>query len=58
MVPPGAVHLRYPRISGTAVRLGIDAPPAVVGFESKGGRSYPQMDGVVVAEELSAKLVG
>jgi len=57
MLPPGTVHLRYSRIGDIAARLQIDAAPAVVGFESRAGRRYPQIDGVVVLEEHSEVLL-
>ena len=53
-IPPGCVHLsatRYPRIGAAARSLGVDAPAAMMGFESHGGKSTPVLDGVVVAEE-------
>ena len=53
----GTVHLRYPQMTTCAARLQIDAAPAVVGFETRAGRSYPQIEGVVVLAEHSELLV-
>lgn len=51
MVPVGGVHLRLPGIRAVASRLGIDAPPAQTGWDTHGGRSFPQLDGAVVPVE-------
>ena len=57
-VPPGCVHLKgYARIGALAARLGIDAVPALTGFERHGGRMVPTIDGVVVAVENQQQLV-
>ena len=34
-----------------AKTLGIDFAEAVTGFEFKAGRSYPRLEGIVVADE-------
>ncbi len=51
MLPIGGVHLRLPGIRSVASRLGIDAPPAQVGWDTHGGRSFPALDGSVVPAE-------
>ncbi|EPS64981.1 hypothetical protein M569_09796, partial [Genlisea aurea] len=52
-IPPGTVHLRYPRIGGVARKLGIDFAPAMVGFEwRRGGGSVPVFDGIVLCSEF------
>lgn len=59
-VPPGCVHLKgYPRISVLAARLGIDAVPALTGFDRVPGskRMAPKLEGVVVAQENEQALV-
>jgi hypothetical protein len=57
-VPPGCVHLQgYARIGALAARLGIDAVPALTGFERHAGRMVPTLDGVIVAVENQQQLV-
>ncbi|KAL5537945.1 hypothetical protein UlMin_045126, partial [Ulmus minor] len=51
-LPPGTVHLRFPRIFAIAKRLEIDYAPAMVGFEFRNGQSYPVFDGIVVCTEF------
>lgn len=51
-LPPGTVHLRFPRIFAIAKRLEIDYAPAMVGFEFRNGRSIPVYDGIVVCSEF------
>ncbi|KAK7276237.1 hypothetical protein RIF29_17374 [Crotalaria pallida] len=51
-LPPGTVHLRFPRAFSVAKRLEIDYAPAMVGFEFKNGRSFPVYDGIVVCAEF------
>ncbi|XP_072982139.1 DNA repair protein RAD4 isoform X2 [Typha latifolia] len=51
-VPPGAVHLRLPRLVPVAKRLEIDYAPAMVGFEFRNGRSFPIFEGIVVCAEF------
>jgi xeroderma pigmentosum group C-complementing protein len=55
--PRGCVHVSLPRAAQTARQLGIDAPPALVGFDRYAGRQVPVIDGVVVAEEHAEALV-
>lgn len=51
-LPPGTVHLRFPRIFSIAKRFGIDYAPAMVGFEYKSGRATPVFEGIVVCTEF------
>ncbi|KAL2317281.1 hypothetical protein Fmac_031157 [Flemingia macrophylla] len=56
-LPPGTVHLRFPKAFSVAKRLEIDYAPAMVGFEFKNGRSYPVFDGIVVCAEFKDALL-
>ncbi|CAL0307656.1 unnamed protein product [Lupinus luteus] len=56
-LPPGTVHLRFPRAFSVAKRLEIDYAPAMVGFEFKNGRSHPVYDGIVVCAEFKDVLL-
>ncbi|KAL2976075.1 hypothetical protein AAZX31_14G198700 [Glycine max] len=56
-LPPGTVHLRFPKAFSVAKRLEIDYAPAMVGFEFKNGRSYPVFDGIVVCAEFKDVLL-
>jgi hypothetical protein len=47
----------HPRIAALAAELGIDAVPALVGWERQGTRSYPEINGVVVGAEHEQTLV-
>ncbi|CAM8932156.1 unnamed protein product [Rhodiola kirilowii] len=51
-LPPGTVHLKFPRIYPVVKRLGIDSAPAMVGFEFKNGKSFPVFNGIVVCSEF------
>jgi len=51
-LPPGTVHLRFPRLVPVCQRLGINFAPAMVGFEIRKGRSIPVYEGLVVCEEF------
>ncbi|XP_068659327.1 DNA repair protein RAD4 isoform X2 [Aristolochia californica] len=51
-LPPGTVHLRFPRLVSVAQRLKVDFAPAMVGFEFKNGRSFPVYEGIVVCSEF------
>ena len=55
-LPYGTVHLRQPQVAKAAKQLGIDAAPAMVGFDVHDGRAVPKLDGVVVCEEHAALL--
>lgn len=56
-LPPGTVHLRFPRLVPVAQRLEIDFAPAMVGFEIRRGRSVPVFEGLVVCEEFQDALM-
>ncbi|XP_076925936.1 DNA repair protein RAD4-like [Bidens hawaiensis] len=51
-LPPGTVHLGFPRIWSIAKKLEIDYAPAMVGFEFRNGRSLPVFNGIVVCSEF------
>ncbi|XP_039127277.1 DNA repair protein RAD4 [Dioscorea cayenensis subsp. rotundata] len=51
-LPPGTVHLKFPRLVPVARRLEIDFAPAMVGFEFRNGRSVPIFEGIVVCSEF------
>ncbi|XP_021728088.1 DNA repair protein RAD4-like [Chenopodium quinoa] len=51
-LPPGTVHLRFPRLVPVVKRLGINFAPAMVGFEFRNGRSIPVYEGIVVCTEF------
>ncbi|KAN0050179.1 hypothetical protein ACTA71_003285 [Dictyostelium dimigraforme] len=56
MCPINGVHLRGKGLIRVAKKLGISVAPALVGWEN-GRRSYPIIDGVVVAKKFSKKLL-
>uniref|UniRef100_A0A7N0TTM4 DNA repair protein Rad4 n=1 Tax=Kalanchoe fedtschenkoi TaxID=63787 RepID=A0A7N0TTM4_KALFE len=56
-LPPGTVHLKFPRIFSISKRLGIDSAPAMVGFEFKNGRSFPIFHGIVVCSEFKSSIM-
>ncbi|KAK9050016.1 hypothetical protein SSX86_031015 [Deinandra increscens subsp. villosa] len=51
-LPPGTVHLGFPRIFAIAKKLKIDYAPAMVGFDFRNGRSIPVYNGIVVCSEF------
>lgn len=51
MVPKGGAHLPYRGMARICKQLGIDHAEAVVGFEFKRRGAFPQIQGVLVAEE-------
>ncbi|KAJ0981270.1 hypothetical protein J5N97_009525 [Dioscorea zingiberensis] len=51
-LPPGTVHLKFPRLVPVVRRLEIDFAPAMVGFEFRNGRSFPIFEGIVVCSEF------
>ncbi|XP_006826912.2 DNA repair protein RAD4 isoform X2 [Amborella trichopoda] len=51
-LPPGTVHLRFPRLVPVAKRLGVDFAPAMVGFEFRNGCSIPVYEGIVACAEF------
>lgn len=50
-LPPGTVHISFPRILPVAKKLEIDFAPALVGFEIRNRRSVPVFEGIVVCQE-------
>lgn len=54
VLPAGTVHIQLPQVAGACRRLGIDYAPALLGFDIRGGRSVPNIDGVVVCVEHEA----
>ena len=51
-LPIGCVHIRNaPKIGHAAKQLGLDASPAMVGFDIRDGRPVPSFDGFVVCAE-------
>eukprot|EP00795_Rhopilema_esculentum_P002440 gene2441-18094_t len=57
MLPPGGVHVPIQGIHKTARKLGIDAAPAMMGWDFHGGCAHPIIEGVVVAAEFEEKLL-
>ncbi|KAM4610266.1 DNA repair protein complementing XP-C cells [Polymixia lowei] len=51
MLPVGCVHVRLPNLNRVARKLGMDAAPAVTGFDFHGGYSHAVTDGYIVCEE-------
>ena len=59
VLPPGTVHLQGVGVAAAAKSLGVDAAPALVGFEQvAGGRWVPQTRGVVVLAAHAAAVRG
>ena len=56
-LPVGTVHVHLPFAGMLARRLGIDAVPAMTGFEVKRCGSVPVIQGVVVCTEHAAALM-
>ncbi|KAL0479051.1 hypothetical protein AKO1_007894 [Acrasis kona] len=56
MLPKKTVHLNIRGIGKVAKKLNIDYAPAMTGFEIRGGRSVPTIEGVVVCEEFEQVL--
>ena len=55
----GTVHLAQKNLAPVCRKLGIDYAPAMTGFSIRGGRSIPDILGVVVcAEHADAVLQG
>ena len=50
-LPHGTVHLREPHVMLAARQLGLDAAPAMVGFDVHDGRAVPKIEGAVVCIE-------
>ena len=53
----GTVHLQMPRLAPICRKLGVDYAAAMTGFDIKGGRSVPIIDGVVVCKEVEASVL-
>ncbi|KAK1314840.1 hypothetical protein QJS10_CPA06g02003 [Acorus calamus] len=56
-LPPGTVHLRFPRLVPVVKRLEIDFALAMLGFEYRSGRSFPVFDGIVVCTEFKEAIM-
>lgn len=56
-VVQGTVHLQMPRLGPICKKLGVDYAPAMTGFDIRGGRSVPTMEGVVVCKEEEATVL-
>lgn len=56
MVPLGGVHLPHERARRAAFVLGIDAAPALTGFEFRGRQGTAVLRGVVVAAEYKGAM--
>ncbi|KAI0566790.1 DNA repair protein Rad4 [Gracilaria domingensis] len=50
-LPDGAEHINVPHAKVAARKVGVDCAPAMTGFDIRGGRSIPRIEGVVVAAE-------
>eukprot|EP00178_Gracilaria_changii_P021650 TRINITY_DN641_c0_g1_i1.p1 TRINITY_DN641_c0_g1~~TRINITY_DN641_c0_g1_i1.p1 ORF type:complete len:982 (+),score=176.22 TRINITY_DN641_c0_g1_i1:1101-4046(+) len=50
-LPDGAEHVNVPYAKMAARKVGVDFAPAMTGFDIRGGRSIPRIEGVVVAVE-------
>ena len=53
----GTVHLQMPRLGPICKQLGVDYAPAMTGFDIRGGRSVPTIEGVVVCKEDEASVL-
>ena len=56
MLPAGCVHIPYPGVVTLAMKRNLEAVSAMVGWQSKGGRSFPELRGAVVLQENAAEL--
>lgn len=56
-LPKGTVHLQMPRLGPICKKLGIDYAPAMTGFDIRGGRSVPVIEGVVICKEEEATVL-
>lgn len=50
-LPKGTIHINLPHARIAARQLGVDFASAMTGFELRGGRPVPKLEGVVVATE-------
>ena len=53
----GTVQLQMPRLGPICKKLGIDYAPAMTGFDIRGGRSVPVIEGVVICKEEEATVL-
>lgn len=53
----GTVHLQMPRLGPICKKLSVDYAPAMTGFDIRGGRSVPVIEGVVVCKEDEATVL-
>ena len=53
----GTVHLQMPRLGPICKKLGIDYAPAMTGFDIRGGRSVPVIEGVVICKGEEATVL-
>ncbi|KAI8108137.1 hypothetical protein M9434_006167 [Picochlorum sp. BPE23] len=51
-LPKGTVHVQLPQIAKICKKIGIEFAPALTGFDIRGGRSVPRIDGVVICQEF------
>ena len=57
MLPAGTVHIPIQGMKAVVRKTGIDAAPAMVGWEFSGGGAHPVYDGVVVCQENAEVLM-
>jgi len=57
MLPPGTVHIPINGMKVVIRKCGIDAAPAMVGWDFSGGGAHPVYDGVVVCQENAEALM-
>jgi len=50
-LPAGTVHIQLPGLGPICRKLGVDYAPALTGFDIRGGRSVPSIEGIVVCTE-------
>lgn len=50
-LPSGTEHVNLKYARAAAKKIGVDFAPAMTGFDIRGGRSVPRIEGVVVAAE-------
>jgi len=56
MLPPGTVHVQETIPKYLIRRTGIDAAPAMIGWDFSGGGCHPVFDGLVVCQENEVPL--
>merc|ERR1712037_751974 len=56
MLPPGTVHVQETIPKYLIRRTGIDAAPAMIGWDFSGGGCHPVFDGLVVCKENEIQL--